>query len=83
MNQFGLDGVESLSVGLQHCSQLVVLDLCNNNITSDGIAAIVGVMERYRFLQQLDLSGNNIGVDGAAVLVGGWQHNSVLTLPLS
>ena len=74
--------MSSLVEGLQYCTNLQVLDLSNNKITSDGVAAIVGVMKRCRYLQKLDLRWNSIGVDGAAVLVSGWQHKNMLTLYL-
>ena len=75
-------GMSSLAEGLQYCTNLQVLDLGDNNITSDGVAAIVGVMKSCRYLQELYLSKNSIGVDGAAVVVGGWQHKSMLRLNL-
>ena len=83
-NKIGSHGMLSLAEGLQCCTNLQVLDLRSrsNNITSDGVAALVGVMKRCRYLQKLYLWYNSIGVDGAAVLVGGWQHKSMLTLTL-
>ena len=72
--------MSSLAEGLQYCTNLQVLNLSFNDITSDGISAVIGVMKSCRYLQELDIRDNSIGVDDAAVLVVGWQHKCTLTL---
>ena len=59
-----------------------MLKLGVNNIKSDAVPTILGIMESCRFLQELSLCGNDIVVDDAAVLVKGWQNQSMLTLYL-
>ena len=58
------------------------LKLSMNQITSDGVPAIVLVMENCCHVIKLDLISNNIRIDGAASLVEGWKHKTLLTINL-
>ena len=64
------------------CTNLCKLKLSDNKITSEGVPAIISIVERCSDLQLLDLSHNYIGIDAAALLVGGWHHNNMLDLNL-
>ena len=60
-----------------------VLDLSDNDITSDGAIAIVAIMDSCNNLKYLNLSYNSeVGIVGATVLVRGWNRKSLLCLDL-
>ena len=73
--------ISKLANGLS-CRNLCVLNLSANKITSEGVPAIISIMERCSDLQFLDLSENYIGIDAAVTLVKGWRHNNMLDLNL-
>ena len=80
-NDIGTQGMLSLANTLvKYCNNLQELKLSENNITSDGVPAIVYVMTNCCRLKELHLSENEIGIEGAASLVEGWKHRSVLTV---
>ena len=82
-NYIGTQGMLSLANTLvKYCNNLQELNLSVNNITSDGVPAIVYVMTNCCRLKELHLSGNKIRIEGAASLVEGWKHSSVLTVSL-
>ena len=62
------------------CRNLCKLNLSTNKIRSEGVPAIISIMELCSDLQFLDLSENYIGIDAAASLVNGWHHNNMLAL---
>ena len=83
-NDIGTQGMLSLANTLvKYCNNLQELNLLENNITSDGVPAIVYVMINCCRLKELCLSHNEIGIEGAASLVEGWKHCSVLTVFLN
>ena len=73
--------ISVLAKGLT-CRYLRKLILNDNIITSEGIPAIISIMERCSDLQFLNLSYNYIGIDAAVTLVDGWHHNNMLDLIL-
>ena len=73
--------ISVLAKGLT-CRNLCMLDISDSKITSEGVPAIISIMERCSYLQFLDLSYNYIGIDAAVILVGGWHHNTMLDLNL-
>ena len=82
-NDIGTQGMLSLANTLvKYCNNLQELDLSENNITSEGVPAIVYVLTNCCFLKELRLSYNKIDIEGAASLVEGWKHSSVLRVSL-
>ena len=82
-NCIGTQGMLSLANTLvKYCNNLQELNLSVNNITSDGVPAIVYVMTNCCHLKELRLGVNKIGIEGAASLVEGWKHSSVLKVSL-
>ena len=80
-NDIDTQGMLSLANTLvKYCNNLQELNLSDNNITSDGVPAIVYVMTNCCRLKKLQLSINEIGIEGVASLVEGWKHRSVLTV---
>ena len=80
-NDIGTQGMLSLANKLvKYCNNLQELNLSENNITSEGVPAIVYVLTNCCRLKGLHLNYNWIGIQGAASLVEGWNHSSVLTM---
>ncbi len=69
-NELGVDGMASLSVGLEKCKQLVKLDISNNNIGTRGLVFLEEGLQHCTNLQVLYLSHNNITSDGVAHISG-------------
>ena len=67
-NDLGDSECLSLADGLQNHTNLLELKLGWNNITSEGIAAMIPVIKRNH-VQHLDLSQCGIGSDGISTLV--------------
>ncbi len=65
-NKLGVDGMASLSVGLEKCKQLVKLDIGDNNIATRGLVFLEVGLQHCTNLQELDLMSNNITSDGVA-----------------
>ncbi len=65
-NKLGVDGMASLSVGLEKCKQLVKLDIYYNNIGTRGLVFLEEGLQHCTNLQELNLRGNNIRSDGVA-----------------
>ena len=65
-----LDGVVSLSAGLNSCRQLVQLHISTNNIGSHGMSHLAEGLQYCTNLQVLYLTDNNITSDGVAAIVG-------------
>ncbi len=65
-NELGVDGMASLSVGLEKCKQLVKLDISCNIIGTRGLVFLEEGLQHCTNLQELDLSDNNISSDGVA-----------------
>ena len=80
-NDLGDCGCLSLADGLQNHTSLLELKLGGNNITSEGIAAMIPVIKRNH-LQHLDLSQCDIGSDGMAALVDVTCADTLQTLEL-
>ena len=51
------------------CTNLLVLDLVDNSITSKGAIVMADNLNNFQELQALSLSKNNIGLEGMAALV--------------
>ena len=64
-NHIGNDGAKCLSSFLRQCKNLRVLDVGYNDISEDGISALLDVSKQ---LNDLSIAYNNIGKDGAVVL---------------
>ncbi len=64
-NELGVDGMVSLSVGLEKCKQLVKLDISGNNIGTCGLVFLEEGLQHCTNLQELD-SHNYIKSDGVA-----------------
>ncbi len=65
-NKLGVDGMASLSVGLEKCKQLVKLDIGRNNIGTRGLVFLEEGLQHCTNLQELNLRSNNITSDGVA-----------------
>ncbi len=65
-NMLVVDGMASLSVGLEKCKQLVKLDIRSNNIGTRGLVFLEEGLQHCTNLQELNLSRNNITSDGVA-----------------
>ncbi len=65
-NKLGVDGMASLSVGLEKCKQLVKLDIRDNNIGTRGLVFLEEGLQHCTNLQELHLGNNNITSDGVA-----------------
>ncbi len=65
-NKLGVDGMASLSVGLEKCKQLVKLDISRNNIGTRGLVILEEGLQHCTNLQELDFSDNNITSYGIA-----------------
>ena len=69
-NKLGVDGIAILSVGLRNCSQLVKLNLYDNDIDSLGLEDLGDGLRHCTNLQVLDLGGNNIKSDDVPTILG-------------
>ncbi len=65
-NELGVDGMASLSVGLEKCKQLVELDISFNIIGTRGLVFLEEGLQHCTNLQELNLSIINITSDGVA-----------------
>ncbi len=68
------EDVKALAGELEHCKNLLTLDLSGNHIGDDGAKALASGLEHCKNLHTLHLSGNYIGDDGAKALAGGLEH---------
>ena len=80
-NDLGDSGCLSLAEGLQNYTSLLELNLGGNNITSDGIAAMITVFKQNH-LQHFDRSECDIGSDDIAALVDVTCADTLQTLKL-
>ncbi len=64
-NELGVEGMASLSVGLEKCKQLVKLDI-DHSIDTHGLIFLEEGLQHCTNLQELRLSENNITSDGVA-----------------
>ena len=70
--------------GLQSCSNMLMLDISENNIDSGGAVALVEGLKSCTNLQTLAISENNIGSDGVAALSQGLKFcTNLQTLAIS
>ncbi len=69
-NKLGVDGMASLSVGLEKCKQLVKLDISYSNIGTRCLVFLEEGLQHCTNLQELDLSCINIRSDGVAHISG-------------
>ncbi len=65
-NKLGVEGMASLSVGLEKCKQLVKLGISYNNIGTRGLVFLEEGLQHCTNLHELDLSCNYITSDGVA-----------------
>ena len=69
-NGLGVDGIAILSVGLRNCSQLVKLNMYDNDIDSLGLEDLGDGLRHCTNLQVLDLGSNNIKSDAIPTILG-------------
>ena len=69
-NSMGPSGIQVLVKGhVKCCTNLLVLDLVDNSITSEGAIVMADILDNFQKLQALNLSKNNIGLERIAALV--------------
>ena len=69
-NPIGSAGAAALRDSLYYCFNLQLLNICNCDVTSDGIKALVDGFGRWRRLRFLDLTGNTLGKGMSDLAIG-------------
>ena len=67
-------GMSHLVSGLQGLTEITILNLSLNNISSDGASSLAHTFQYLTNLKYLYLPHNNIGADGMTSLAGGLMH---------
>jgi len=63
---------------LDYNGSIIMIDLKNNNINSDGAYIISRILEVNKNLLSLDLKWNEIGGKGAEMILEGLEKNTLL-----
>ena len=61
-------GATQIATTLQYCTNLMIINLYNNNITADQLVPMIEAMREIRSLEELLLNANSIGNAGCQAL---------------